>query len=354
MQWQKGIFHKGKGKMREGNDMNHEVKQKRNALKPDGSLAERGYATRMNFIYNKECVKGFPFKLKEWNFYQFQNGDYVVQMTLGHLTYIGQVCVNLINIRTGEKQSISAVIPFAKFELDKNPEEPSVNEYKDEKMHIRYEVTATKRVLTFKGQSEEYKNVEVQLVAENDVNNDKLVIATPFEKPTQFYLNYKENYYKTEGFVAFDDIRADFNGATGVFDWGRGVWPYTHEWYWGTLTGWIGDSEFGFNIGWGFGDLSHATENIFFYKKKGYKLGKLIHEWDNNNIMKPQHIHDPENKLDMTFTPFFNHETENKFVVIDTHCDQIYGTFAGTIQTEEGLVEFDGLVGFIEHAVNRW
>ena len=44
-----------------------------------------------------------------------------------------------------------------------------------------------------------YKNVEINLVVENDLDNEKMVISTPFKKKHQFYLNYKENYSKENG-----------------------------------------------------------------------------------------------------------------------------------------------------------
>ena len=125
-----------------------------------------------------------------------------------------------------------------------------------------------KRILALKGHSKEYDRIEVKLVVENDPSNEKMVIATPFDKPSQFYLNYKENYYKAKGYARFGDKYVVFKNATGLLDWGRGVWPYTHEWYWGNLTSHIDGIPFGFNIGWGFGDTSHATENMYFYNKK--------------------------------------------------------------------------------------
>ncbi|MBQ8624570.1 MAG: DUF2804 domain-containing protein [Agathobacter sp.] len=341
--------------------MNHEVKTKKPLLDKQGHLVEKGYAKCMHFIYNREYVKSFPLKLKEWNFYQFQKDHYVLQFTIGHVSYMGQACVTLINLDTGDKWSIGTMKPLMIPALDLNPEAPSICEYKEDNFYLSYKVTTDKRILYFKGSSKDYTNIEVKLVVDNDIHNEKLVIATPFSKPPQFYLNYKENYYHADGFARFisadskvSSKEADFNNSTGLIDWGRGVWPYSHEWYWGNLTAHIDGVPFGFNIGWGFGDTSRATENMYFYNKKAYKIGKLITEWDNNNLMKQQFIHDSENKLQMTFTPFYNNHTENKYVVVDTECDQIFGYFTGSIETEDGRKEFHDVVAFIEHAVNHW
>lgn len=334
--------------------MNHEVKKKTRLLTPSGHLKEKGYAKHMNFIYNRVDAKAGPMPLKEWNFYQFHCGDYALQFTLGHLTYIGQMAVTLIDLKTGEKWGYSTIKPFFVPKLDVDPEIASFCEYKNEDCHLTYKVFENKRVLSLVGSSKEYRNIDVHLVVENDPSNEKMVIATPFEKPTQFYLNYKENYYKANGYAHFGDKEVDFVNATGLMDWGRGIWPYSHEWYWGSLTSRIDGVPFGLNIGWGFGDTSRATENMYFYNKKAYKIGKLIGEWDDNALMEVKHFHDKQGKLQFSFTPIFDNYTENKYVVIDTHCHQVYGYFSGTIETEDGVKEFHDMLGFIEHAVNKW
>ena len=48
--------------------MQKQITNKVELLNKKGHLNEKGYATKMNFIYNRENVKSFPFKLKEWNF----------------------------------------------------------------------------------------------------------------------------------------------------------------------------------------------------------------------------------------------------------------------------------------------
>lgn len=330
--------------------MNHEVKKKTKLLRSNGSLREKGYAKKMNFIYNREDINCSPIQLKEWNFYQFHYGRYEIQFTIGHVSYMGQMAVTLIDLLTGEKWGYSTMKPLFTPKLDLNPEQPSFCEYKNKDAHLTFKVTNKKRILSFNAKNGDFAH----LVIENDINNEKMVIATPFKKPNQFYLNYKENYYKANGSVRFGNKQVELTDATGLLDWGRGVWPYSHEWYWGNLTSHIDGVPFGFNIGWGFGDTRHASENMYFYNKKAYKFGKIVGEWDDNDFMAVKHFHDKENKIQFTFTPLWNNHTENKYVVVDTHCDQVYGYFSGTIETEEGTKEFKDVMAFIEHAVNRW
>jgi len=118
--------------------MNHEIKKKTKLLTSNGQLAEAGYATRMNFVYNRECAKWGPMPPKEWNFYQFQCENYVLQMTLGHLSYIGQMAVTLMDIKTGEKWSYSTMQPLFVPELDRDAEKPSVCKYQNDECRLQF------------------------------------------------------------------------------------------------------------------------------------------------------------------------------------------------------------------------
>ncbi len=322
-------------------------------LNPDGTLAAKGYATKMCIEYNREQAKAFPIKLKEWNFYQIQKDHYSLQLTYGHVSYMCSVSATLIDLDTGTKWELGTMKPYWVPQLDRDPEGESVNIFRSDRMLLCFRVSRDRRILTVTGDSK-HGPVDIAIELDNDPDNEKMIISTPFHKPTQFYLNYKENYYHGTGHVRFGDFDVDFDGCTALVDWGRGIWPYSHEWFWGNLTGHIDGVPFGFNIGWGFGDLSNATENMFFYNKKAYKLGVLEVERDEQDYMKPWKLRDPDGLLEMTFTPIYNNYTQNKYIVIDTHCNQVYGRFSGTIQTENGEKSFSNLLAFIEHAVNHW
>lgn len=334
--------------------MQKEINQTVKLLKENGDLNAVGYAKRMNIEYNKEKLKIRPFKLKEWNFYQFLFDNYSLQMTIGHVSYMSSISATLINLDTKERYEIGCMKPLWHPELDLNPEKPSLINFENKNFKMSFETKEKERILCLKGSNKKYKNVEIRIEVENDLNNEKMVIATPFKKKHQFYLNYKENYYVANGYVKFDELEITIKNATGLIDWGRGIWPYKHEWFWGNLTSFIEDKPFGFNIGWGFGDTSLATENMFFYNKKAYKLGKLIVERNEKDYMQPWHLKDEYGLMELCFQPVFDNYTENKYIVIDTHCDQLYGYYSGYIIVEENKIEFKNILAFIEHAVNKW
>lgn len=334
--------------------MQKQITEKCALLNKNGTLAVKGYATKMNIEYNRKYAKSFPCKLKEWIFYQFVKDHYAVQLTIGHLTYVCSVTATVIDLDTGKKWEVNSMRALYSAKLDRDPEGPSFNEYKAKDFYMSFEVTKTERILYFKGKNDKFADVEIKIVADNDIDNEKMVIATPFAKKTQFYLNYKENYYNAKGFARFDDFELDLDGATGLVDWGRGVWPFSHEWFWGNMSTHIDGVPFGFNIGWGFGDLSNATENMFFVNKKAYKVGHLNVERDVNDYMAPWHLWDDEGTIELFFKPIYDNFTFNKILFVDTHCDQVYGNFDGWVKTENGKLEIKDKLAFIEHAVNKW
>ena len=334
--------------------MYREVTEKSRLLDGRGYLEAKGFARKMNFIYNREQVRSFPLKLKEWNFYQFIKDHYALQMTIGHVSYMCSVSVSLINLDTGKRYDFGTMKAGYIPKLDLDPEKESFVSFRDKDFYMSFQVKADRRILCARGSNKQFKNVDIRLIIENDVDNEKMVIATPFKKPGQFYLNYKENYYLGKGSVRFDDFQMDFSGCSGLIDWGRGVWPYSHEWFWGNLTSHIQGVPFGFNIGWGFGDLQYATENVYFYNKKAYKVGELSVERDEQDYMKPWKLWDAEGKIRLEFIPYYDNYTENKYVVVDTHCHQLYGFYSGSVQTEDGVKEFSNILAFVEHAVNKW
>lgn len=333
--------------------MQHQVTGTAPLLDGRGRLCEPGWASRMNFIYNREQARKNPFNLKEWNFYQFIKDRWVVQLTIGHLSYACSVTAGLLNLDTGEKREANSFKLFHIPALDRDPEGPSASEYRDGDFLMRFEVGEARRLLTFRGRSARWGEVEVRLEVENDPANEKMVIATPFARPHQFYLNYKENYYRASGFARFGELAVELDGAAGLLDWGRGIWPYRHEWWWGSLSAVVDGAELGLNIGWGFGDLRRATENMFFYRRRAYKLGALQLNME-GGYLDPWRLTEEDGRLELRFTPLYDNYTQNKLAVVDTHCHQVYGLFDGWAQADGGRVELRRLLGFIEHAVNRW
>jgi len=318
-----------------------------------GHVVSPGYARRMVFGYDRERIRAGPFALKEWDFYQIAAGEYVLQLTIGHVSYMASFSATLFHITNGERAAFSRMrpLPLRSMRMPVTPEEPGVLSAEGRDFSMRFETAAGSRHLVLHGRGAE---ADVTLV--NDPDDDKMAIATPFTNPRQFYLNCKENFYEARGGAQIGGLSVALKpGDTALLDWGRGVWPFRHEWFWGNGAANTCGGRFGFNIGWGFGNTSNATENMFFWNGKAYKLGVLRAERDEREYMAPWHFCDEEGRFDFVMTPVYDNFTQTKLAFVDTRCHQVFGRYDGTAVLPGGeTLEIRDLLAFCEHAQNRW
>jgi len=93
-----------------------------NLLNADGTLAQRGYATRPVLTYNRENIKAPAWKIKEWDFYQVSNDDYCVQLTIGHVSYAGEVSIRFFEFESGYRVDFShmLLLPFGSLNMPRS------------------------------------------------------------------------------------------------------------------------------------------------------------------------------------------------------------------------------------------
>ena len=330
--------------------MQHEITAKTPLLDDRGRLTEPGWARNAQYIYERRKVRG---AVKEWDFYQMLEGDMLLQMIIGHVSYIASFSATLINLKSGEKRSFSHLrpLPLRSLGMPENPECPHVLQAEGHGFTMRFTVQEGRRLLRL-----DAPDAEIDVQFDTDPENDKMVIATPLGKPNQFYFNYKENFYQGRGRAVIGDMSHTFTNSTGLIDWGRGVWPFMHEWYWGNASAVINGRRFGFNIGWGFGDLSRATENMFFLDGKVVKLGALtVENEEASDRMRPWRFTDDAGRFSLTMQPFFDNFSETNFGIVHTYCHQIFGRFDGYVVADDGeRFTIENMTAFCEHAVNRW
>ena len=203
-------------------------------------------------------------------------------------------------------------------------------------------------------------NLEFELSAEP---KDSMVIITPFkEKKTAFYYNQKIVGFKAKGTVSIGDDRYIFNESNtrAILDWGRGVWTYKNTWYWGAGCGVVDGHEFGFNIGYGFGDTSSASENMLFYDGVAHKLDKVTFNIPKNAKGKDDYLSQwtftsNDGRFEMTFDPIIDRHANANALIISSNQHQVFGRFNGTATLDNGeKVVLKDFVAFAEKVKNKW
>lgn len=331
--------------------MQNQIKERVPLLNKNGILTDNvGYAHEMLYDYDRRLIKTTNMRLKEWDFYQFNNDTYAVQLTIGHSGYAGTCNAAMFNFKTGERfiHTVPLLFPVEKLNMPNRADVPHELTYKSKNFEMSFKVEHGKRELVALGD-----NLDIALTV-NQPYGDGVVILVPFEKPHQFYLNHKINCMSASGKVKIKGKEVDFKNAWCLLDWGRGVWPYRQEWWWGNGSTEIDGKAFGFNIGWGFG-TPETTENMLFYNGMGHKLENVFADVDTNDYMKPWRFYSSDKRFEMDFTPVFDNHTDMNFLIAHNRCHQVYGKFNGIAVLDDNTkIEVKDMFAFCEHAKNRW
>lgn len=327
-------------------------------LGEDGSLLQKGYSTQAQLIYNRNHIKAPPWRIKEWDFYQVSNDDFCLQMTIGHVSYAGNVSVKLFEFATGKHYEISKILalPFNRLRMPPSAEQGDLI-YKGKGIHLQFQVQEGGRRLICQATDKHSPSIDFDIqLAQPDLTS--VVMATPFaENPAYFYYNHKINCMPASGTVQIGDeeYRFEPESSFGLLDWGRGVWPFRHVWYWGNGSSYVDGKRFGFNIGYGFGDTSAATENILFYDGVAHKISHVYYDLSKDGYMSKKLFTSDDGRFEMEFTPIYDQITKTKLLFVDNQCHQVFGKFTGRAILDDGkVIEVKDMVAFTEHAINNW
>lgn len=338
---------------------NHEVTSVQPLLKEDGSLREPGWSKNLVQIYNRNQIKAPKFRIKEWDYYLVLNEEFAGAFTISDDGYIGLQSVSLLNFKEGWEHTETILNPFpmGKYKL------PSTSEmgntiYKDKRLHMRFLVKQGERRIQckFKNfyQGKEF-SCDIRL---EQPKMDTMVIATPWkEKKTAFYYNQKINCMPASGTMTYDGRTYTFSKETdfGTLDWGRGVWTYDNRWYWGSGNTVVDGKPFGFNIGYGFGDTSAASENMLFYDGNCHKLDDVTFHIPKDDYMKPWTFSSSDGRFEMDFVPVLDRAAHTAALIIETDQHQVFGRMSGKAILDDGkIIELKDVLCFAEDVHNRY
>ena len=343
--------------------MQHEITSAIPLLDDRGNLTEPGYAKKLLPVYDRTKVKGGFARLKEWDYYYVGNHRFGVAMTVADNSYMGLDSISFLSFEGTPweiTKSPMRILPMGKTSLPTSSA-AGLTTISGKDYHLTFEVSQGKRVLT--GHMDNFKDgqaIEIDLTLTREPE-ESLVICTPFEKNAHFYYNQKINCMRAEGTVTIGDLVCTFSpeDSFGVLDWGRGVWTYKNTWYWGSASGLCGGADFGFNIGYGFGDTSAATENMLFYAGKAHKLSAVTFHIPmkdgKEDYLSPWKFTSDDGRFEMDFQPVLDRASNTDFKVLGSDQHQVFGRFSGTAVLDDGTrLEISDLFGFAEKVMNKW
>lgn len=330
-------------------------------LDDKGRLTKAGYAKSLLLQYNRADIKASPLRIKEWDYYLVMNQNYAVAFTIADNSYMGLMSVSLLDFEKGweHTETIMTPFPMGKTHMPSTSDWGDV-EYKDKRLHLKYYKNKGSR--TIKCVMRDFyqgKDLTACIVL-SQPPMETMVIATPWkEDPKAFYYNQKINCMRAKGKVVFDGREYWFHPQTdfGTLDWGRGVWTYKNTWYWGSGNCDLDGHSFGFNIGYGFGDTTAASENMLFYDGKAHKLDRITFEIPEKNgkkdYMAPWKFTSTDGRFEMDFRPVLDRQAKTDVKLISTDQHQVFGKMTGTAVLDDGTkIQVRDMMCFAEDVTN--
>ncbi|MBQ1827504.1 MAG: DUF2804 domain-containing protein [Erysipelotrichaceae bacterium] len=342
--------------------MQKEITEALPILDDEGLLIQKGYCRKLLPVYNKQHDLLSRLKTKEWDYYYIGNDHYGIALTIDDNGYMAQDTISFFDFDK------AVHITNSKMQLmtlgNKNLPASSVSgttEYFAKDYHMSFKAEEDKRILIADMENfSEGQNFHADITL-TEIPDESMVIVTPFNRKKHFYFNQKINCMAASGTVKIGSNIYSFQpqDSSAVLDWGRGIWTYSNTWYWGSLSTVIDGHRFGFNIGYGFGDTSAASENMLFYDGKAHKLDQVTFHIPGSNT-KPNFtdtwlFSSNDNRLNLRMEPIFDRASHVNVLLIESDQHQVFGRFYGTCILDDGTeIKLDGAVGFAEKVKNRW
>ena len=362
----------------------HEIKTRHPLLDENGVLTEPGYATSLILDYDRGKIRGGSMRIKEWDYYLVTCEDFAVALTIADNSYMGLDSISLLDFREDWEHTASPMQIMTRGKKGLPASSVSGDVSSGNKVYqISYTHEDGSRILRFRMDKFcDGKAIHGEIRLE-DLPQDSMVIATPFpEKKTAFYYNQKIIAMPATGWVEYGEKRYEFPEGTsfGLLDWGRGVWTYENTWYWGAAHGIVDGHRLGWNIGYGFGDTSAASENMLFVDGKAHKLGQVTFHIPmrpkcyktrggccmpsgvemetmekEEDYLSPWTFDSDDGRFVMVFTPIMDRASKTDFKLLCSDQHQVFGHFTGQVVLDDGTVlQVKNLLGFAEKVYNKW
>ena len=338
---------------------NHEVTAVQPLLDEKGNLREPGWSRHMVQQYDRKSIKAPAFRIKEWDYYLILGRDFGAAFTISDDGYIGLQSVSLLLF--GEKpwehtETVLMPFPMGKLKLPSNSS-AGPTRYEDKRLKMRFDVGEGKRRIRCRFRDFNEGKMFTCDIELGQPDMESMVIATPWDKKHAFYYNQKINCMRASGWIEYDGNRYEFNPKTdfGTLDWGRGVWTYDNTWFWGSGNADIDGNCFGFNIGYGFGNTSAATENVIFYNGKAHKLDDVTFHIPEDSYLSPWRFSSSDGRFEMSFEPVLDRAAclDYKLIVSDQH--QVFGKMSGKAILDDGQeIIIRDVLCFAEKVHNRY
>ena len=338
--------------------MSKQITKPSNLFDDDGVLIQDGWATKPIIKYNRDKVIAKWYRLKEWDNYVVNHPKYNFSVTIADVGYLGMASFEIVDYGKQKVYSDGLQKLFTKgsWELPTSSKEGNI-EFHNDKFDLNISRYVDKRRIKFDFPSFCKKGLKGDLIIHQDPAKDSIVKINRYENKKMFYYSDKIVWMPVEGRVKFGDENFEFETKSSYarLDWGRGVWPYKINWYWGAAAGKTRDGhDIWFSHGHSYEDPSFHDKNMVGYDGKGHKLGPIkfiIPE----NPMDPWQFTSDDGRFEMTMMPLMHNPSKMNFIIFNSKSNLVYGLYTGDVILDDGSkIHVENLLGHAEAIKWKW
>ena len=301
---------------------------------------------------------------KRWEYWCVTAPDLIVSTTYADVDYVGIASLWVLRPSDGLVVDLGRVIPLGRgLEL---PDAPGTGTmaFSSAELSVGIDERAEGTRLTASAPGSPHGAVEVDLLVERPAGHETMNVVIPWSD-RRFQYTSKQNTRPARGEVRVGDEvipvgaePGDPAEAFGTLDLGRGLWPYSIRWNWGSGSGRSTDGRLvGLQFGGKWTEGTGHTENALCVDGHLTKVhDELTWEYDWDRPLEPWRVADTAGGLvEARLDPFHDKHSRTSLGVLSMEVHQVFGHWSGRLRTADGdEVTFEGVPGWAEEARNRW
>lgn len=337
-----------------------EIEEQTSLCKNNGNLnlSAIGWARKPLFISN---LSHHFFRKKSWNYWCITGLEGMFSITISDVDYAGMIFAYYLDYATGEFEEASRIIPFAHgISMPDHPR--SSVEFKQEGLSVEFRSMENGSETRIYVDWEDFngKHLKAEFAISTPKDMESLNVVVPWSQK-KFQYTSKQNCLPAQGYFSLEDesgpFRKEFKESTyACLDFGRGVWPYSASWNWGSFSSMVDQTCIGLNIGGKWTDGTGISENGILINGQLVKIQEPVQwEYNRKNFKDEWKMKSCYSDiLDISFKPFFERKAISNLGLIYSEVHQCFGSYSGMIRTRLGNFKIAHVVGWAEEHIARW
>ncbi|MEZ5184742.1 MAG: DUF2804 domain-containing protein [Candidatus Nanopelagicales bacterium] len=312
---------------------------------PDGRL-NRGAVGWSRHPQHRANLRGWG-RAKRWEYWCVQTADWAFAVTVSHIDYLALHQVWFVDFASGEEIDTGAIVPLARG--PRMPDRSGGGPVSARTKKLSIELIPNTGGVRIVAHTD---RVDADIQVHRNPGHESMAVVIPWND-RRFQYTVKDNTLPATGslFVDGRSLQLPQGQTWAVLDHGRGKWPYSTTWNWGSASGTSGDHVIGLQFGGKWTQGTGMTENALCIDGHVTKIDQEL-TWTYDQWLDPWTV--VGDAVDVTFTPTFERSARTNVGIIFTEVHQCFGAWDGTVVAEGREYTFTGLRGFAEEAQMKW